>query len=466
LAAQDSAVVHFGRPTPDKRAGLFLLGSLTLTALLGLYVLNAWQESQTDPAVLLGWAVAALVADLLVVRFPGGFTLSMSPAVTLAAAMVLAPVEACFVAFVGCLDPIELRGGSSLAYALFNRTQVAVATLAASLVFRAVGAEVHAWPALELIALLGLAADFAVNSALACFAVWAKKGTPPARFFRQLFGAAPMTGVLVYLSLGAYAPVVALAQAHAGPWGLAASVLPLSFGRLSLARADRLSRTQKDIERKDAAIREAVAMAAQERRDERRVLAGELHDEVLPALFKVHLMGQVIRRDLETGHLLQLDTDVPSLLDAVDAAQSALRGTVDGLRQAPLSPAGVEVALRSLAEHLETLGGPPCAASVEEVDVGERSLLIAYQVAREAMTNSAKHAQASRMSVKIWPEEEGIRVRVEDDGKGFDPQAVDTHTHFGIQLMGERVRAAGGRLLVDSRLGVGTIVTASIPPDG
>ena len=46
------------------------------------------------------------------------------------------------------------------------------------------------------------------------------------------------------------------------------------------------------------------------------VVAGELHDEVLPPLFKVHLMGQVLRQDLDSGQLLNLDCDLPELLSA------------------------------------------------------------------------------------------------------------------------------------------------------
>ena len=51
-------------------------------------------------------------------------------------------------------------------------------------------------------------------------------------------------------------------------------------------------------------------------------LAGELHDEVLPALFKVHLMGQVLKQDLASGQLLQLEEDLPGLLDATLVAQA------------------------------------------------------------------------------------------------------------------------------------------------
>ena len=75
---------------------------------------------------------------------------------------------------------------------------------------------------------------------------------------------------------------------------------------------------------------QATDSLANERRDERQVLAGELHDEVLP-LFKVHLMGQVLRQDLDSGRQI-----LPELLTATEMAQSAIRDVVRGLRGAKL----------------------------------------------------------------------------------------------------------------------------------
>jgi signal transduction histidine kinase len=58
-----------------------------------------------------------------------------------------------------------------------------------------------------------------------------------------------------------------------------------------------------------------------------------------------------------------------------------------------------------------------------------------------------------------------IRIAVADDGVGFDFQDVDRERHFGLQLMIERLEAAGGRMIVDSKLGEGTTVAASLPCD-
>ncbi len=149
-------------------------------------------------------------------------------------------------------------------------------------------------------------------------------------------------------------------------------------------------------------------------------MAGELHDEVLPPLFKVHLMGQVLRQDLNAGRLLDLDEDIPELLSATQAAQGAVRGVVGELRKSPIGPAGLRDTLRLLATQLESAGSPGIHLSLSEVEASELSQLLAYQVAREAMTNAARHSLADSIQVNLPQEKDRLRLVVDDDGIGFD----------------------------------------------
>jgi signal transduction histidine kinase len=65
--------------------------------------------------------------------------------------------------------------------------------------------------------------------------------------------------------------------------------------------------------------------------------------------------------------------------------------------------------------------------------------------------------------VRLWTDEALLRLSVTDDGTGFSLATVDGSRHFGLQIMKERFEAAGGILFIDSRLGVGTLVAASVP---
>ncbi len=91
------------------------------------------------------------------------------------------------------------------------------------------------------------------------------------------------------------------------------------------------------------------------------------------------------------------------------------------------------------------------------------SQLLAYQVIREALNNAAKYSKATHVKVRVWEEDDAIRLLVEDDGVGFDPRGVDRLHHFGLQLIVERVSSSGGHVVVDSRLDAGTLVVAALP---
>jgi signal transduction histidine kinase len=83
---------------------------------------------------------------------------------------------------------------------------------------------------------------------------------------------------------------------------------------------------------------------------------------------------------------------------------------------------------------------------------------------QEALTNVAKHAQATRVDVVLDVVDDGLRIVVRDDGVGFDPEAVaEPSTHLGLRQMRERVAAARGHLTIASRPGAGTEVRAWIP---
>jgi signal transduction histidine kinase len=193
-------------------------------------------------------------------------------------------------------------------------------------------------------------------------------------------------------------------------------------------------------------------------------VAGELHDEVLPPLFKVHLMGQVLRQDLNSGRLLDLDEDLPELIAATELAQSAIRSLVGDLRHSSLGPGGLNATIELLASQLEAAGSPRIRLELNDVGGSHVTQLLLYQVAREALNNAARHSRASRIEVRLLREGEMIRLVVEDDGIGFDPRSVDGESHFGLQMITERVEAGQGRVIIDSKLGGGTRILAALPP--
>jgi signal transduction histidine kinase len=422
---------------------------------------ESWILANAETVAL--WICIGVAADLMFVRVGRGLTLSMSLPVALAAALLFPVAAAAGIAFLGCLDPMELRGESSISRAVFNRCQVALATSAAAVVFHVLRVAPTDWPLIAAVSFLALLADFTVNAAFVIPTIVLRDRVAPIAALRLLFGSAPVGSVALYLSMGLMAPLISSVFLASGAWALAAFLVPLALARGTLVRAEKLHDAAERMAEKDEALRRSTEAAGLERRDERMVVAGQLHDEVLPTLFKVNLMGRVIKEDLEAGRLLDLDFDVPELLSSIDVAQNSVRNLVGSLRRSSLGPGGLVTTLGLLADDLQTSGAAPIRLDVEDIEGSDEALLVLYQVAKEALTNAAKYSQSRDIGVRVWSEGGVGRLVVTDEGIGFELSRVDHRDHFGLQLMKERVESRGGRLIVESRLGRGTTIAVAVP---
>jgi signal transduction histidine kinase len=89
-----------------------------------------------------------------------------------------------------------------------------------------------------------------------------------------------------------------------------------------------------------------------------------------------------------------------------------------------------------------------------------------YRILQETLTNVARHAAATRVSVSLWADEERLGLQVEDNGVGFDPTAAQHEMTGGLSGMRERAEICGGRLLIDSSSGKGTYMSLVLPLKG
>ena len=449
----------------DLRTRVFLW--VTTLATLAFAVPGAGRITggEVSPLDLGLWAAVVAAVDLVPVRVWGSVSVSMSFPVTLAAGMIFLPTEAAIVSFVGSFDPREFRGGVSPAKSLFNRSQVAASVMAGSALFHWMGGSVVQWPAVFVPGLLALVLDALVNSAFVVAAVSIQNSLSPRSVILKMFGASPAHYILGFLVLGILALPLSASVAVGGVWALLLFLASLALAREMFRQRQEVIRASAAIRRKDAALLEAAGEAVRERREERLSLAGELHDEVLPSLFKVHLMGQVLRQDLARGRLLELDEDLPELLSATEDAQRAIRDLLGDLRKSPIGIGGLRETLNVLVDQLSAASPVSIRLDVDEGEATAVSELLSYQVAREALHNAVKHSKASNIHVLIAHADSSIRIAVTDDGVGFESQSVDSDRHFGLQIMAERVEAAGGHLVVDSSPGEGTTVAAVVPAD-
>jgi signal transduction histidine kinase len=203
-------------------------------------------------------------------------------------------------------------------------------------------------------------------------------------------------------------------------------------------------------------------MSAQE--DERRRIAGDIHDDSIQVITAAYLRVELIRQAL--GESPHADT-LAKLDEALRAAIDRLRHLIFELRPAMLDTAGLSA---TVSEHLEQWSRQ---TEVEcrfedrlESEPGSAARTTLYRIAGEALANVRKHARAAHVVVELEEGNGGYVLRVSDDGVGIG--AVRTgRDHFCVSMMGERAAMGGGWCRVERRRpGPGTTVTAWVPAAG
>ena len=144
-----------------------------------------------------------------------------------------------------------------------------------------------------------------------------------------------------------------------------------------------------------------------------------------------------------------------------------LRGLIAELRPAALDELGLEASVRDLAERTQLVYGLPVEIRLElptsngpasEIDTA------AYRIVQECLSNAARHANASLAVVELVRRDGRLRIRVSDDGRGFDMRRESEG--FGLRGMRERVELLDGRLTLALREEGGTEVVATLPLPG
>jgi two-component system CheB/CheR fusion protein len=196
---------------------------------------------------------------------------------------------------------------------------------------------------------------------------------------------------------------------------------------------------------------------------EREHLAHELHDETGQALSAVLVGLSTLAKDVG-------DSRAKALLDEL---RERIRELIDnisrlarGLNPVALEQLGFSGALRQLVEHFTEVHAIPVDLQFEreaEFDALPVDLSLGlFRVMQEGLTNTARHADASRVRISLTRDDGQIQLRIVDDGDGFDLQAQPT-TGLGLRLMERRVAQLGGSFRIESAPGMGTILAIDIP---
>jgi signal transduction histidine kinase len=188
----------------------------------------------------------------------------------------------------------------------------------------------------------------------------------------------------------------------------------------------------------------------QAQEDERARIAADVHDDSVQALAAVELRLGLLRRQLADGPPEQLET-AETLAATVSEAIGRLRALLFDL-ESPAVETDLASALEVAAENTfeDHLRWRVTGDTLLDLPPGQR--VTAYRIAREAMANVVRHAEAHAVEIRLGHSDGGVEVVVEDDGRGFDPATVEPRPgHLGIPAMADRATIAGGRLDVERR---------------
>jgi signal transduction histidine kinase len=196
-------------------------------------------------------------------------------------------------------------------------------------------------------------------------------------------------------------------------------------------------------------------------------LARELHDQVGQSLTALSINLNILRNRMPTDALEQLKERLDDSVELVEETTKTIRNVMSELRPSVLDDYGLTAALRWYGKRFSDRTGISIKLNMDEMSfrLAETVESALFRITQEALTNVAKHANASELVLTFEESDGQFRLIIADNGKGFDYAAfskAEVRTGWGILNMQERIQALGGKLQIDSEPGKGTNVSIEI----
>ncbi|HBF18727.1 MAG TPA: hypothetical protein DDW81_01445 [Cryomorphaceae bacterium] len=246
--------------------------------------------------------------------------------------------------------------------------------------------------------------------------------------------------------------------------GLAALLLLVLIAVFFFRRQQKLKEKQLTAE---ADLREAQAREeAQKNLDkERKRIGRELHDNVGGKIYTiVNSLDYLGLKHQE----LQEKGELDKLSEQARVVMADLRETIWVMSEEVISVDDISEKLKEFMAKYETVYAGSCQVNVSgngRQQVGPEKALAVFRVCQEAFQNAVKHAACDHFSIQITVAEDGLQLRIEDDGKGFDA-GLERSGSYGLKNMKERVTENHGEFKLDSEPGKGTVIEMGLPLKG
>jgi two-component system NarL family sensor kinase len=235
--------------------------------------------------------------------------------------------------------------------------------------------------------------------------------------------------------------------------------LLLSLAALQLAQLPPAIRLAREIQEHQVSRNRLLKRSVEASDLERRRIARDLHDEVIQGLSGLGyaLESEEVHGPPEQRPVLSVARRI--LQDSV----RALRAMISELYPPDLEQLGLNTALERLVEPHRERGLAVQVLIPEHVPLDRGSAALLYRVAREALSNSAKHSGATEVMLTLRIDHLGAEISIADNGAGFDRTQVAADGHVGLRILKDTIQEAGGALQVLSVRNAGTTVTAWCP---
>jgi signal transduction histidine kinase len=219
---------------------------------------------------------------------------------------------------------------------------------------------------------------------------------------------------------------------------------------------------QRDLNVSRQLLRDMAAQNDAIRESERAHIAHEVHDELGQVMTALRMKLSVIELRHGPG-IPELAGEMQKMKKLVDQAIHGVRNVVGSLRPTALD-LGLVPAIEWLRTQFTQQTSVACSFDWgdQRFELDDKRAVVVFRIVQESLTNVSRHAQASRVAIRLQYNGDGLQVEVRDNGVGFDPDAVRRRRTFGLLGMQERARALGGHLEISSHPGSGSLVTLTI----
>ncbi|QAU35059.1 PAS domain-containing sensor histidine kinase [Janthinobacterium sp. 17J80-10] len=221
---------------------------------------------------------------------------------------------------------------------------------------------------------------------------------------------------------------------------------------------------EQEIARSQERLRELSQHLLTVREEQRSQLARELHDVLGGTLTALKMdIGWLKKHTTETRLAARADTMMELVRDAIDT----VRKISAELRPGVLDNLGLLDAIEWETGRFRERMGIECTLAMHAgaLEIGEAAAIAIFRIFQEALTNIARHAQATRVDIDAVLADGALLLSVQDNGKGLDRTAADNRKSFGLTGMAERARQFGATLEITGEPGHGTRVMLRFPLD-